>query len=299
MICLPTFLVQTDVEKAERDKRRRRAELVIQQATLESELEFAQARQDLDEAVTDKKSAISRVRWQDNGGNQTENRSLTLHNALQPTARPFVPRMSVSKSLTANLNVQHTSRSEYPDLSAIVSPLITTTAATFPAFFDDREHLLTGMAADNTERGRFASTSLPNMVTNLSDTVYMSPVTNTPHKDDLLSSTTRPSITEAGNEIIMRGSRPQVPQTLPTHTGAGQTITTSAPTYRNFGDSENGFRLLRQQAQQTTKTGYVPPNLTDTNSQIAAALERLAQSNEAALLPKSEIIRFDGDAKNY
>ena len=32
---------QADVEKAGRDRRRRRAELVIQQATLESELEFA------------------------------------------------------------------------------------------------------------------------------------------------------------------------------------------------------------------------------------------------------------------
>ena len=178
--------------------------MVIQQATLESELEFAHARQELDEAVTDKKSVISRVRWQDNGGNQTEDRSLTLHNALQPTARPFIPRTSVSKSHTTNLNVQQTSRPDCPDLSAIVSPLITTTAASYPAFFDDRHHLLTGIAVDNTERGRFASTSLPNMVTNLSNTVYMSPVTNTPHKDDLLSSTTRPSTSEACNEIIMR-----------------------------------------------------------------------------------------------
>ena len=52
---------QAEVERAERDRRRRRAELVIQQATLESELEFAQARQELDEAVTDKKSVTSRV----------------------------------------------------------------------------------------------------------------------------------------------------------------------------------------------------------------------------------------------
>ena len=104
---------QAEVERAERDRRRRRAELVIQQATLESELEFAQARQELDEAVTDKKSVISRVRWQDNGGNQTEDRSLTLHNALQPTARPFVPRTSVSKSLTTSLNDQNTSRYEF------------------------------------------------------------------------------------------------------------------------------------------------------------------------------------------
>ena len=52
---------QAEVEKAERDRRRRRAELVIQQATLESELEFAQARHKLDEAVTDRKSATSCV----------------------------------------------------------------------------------------------------------------------------------------------------------------------------------------------------------------------------------------------
>ena len=112
---------QAEVEKAERDRRRRRAELVIQQATLESELEFAQARHELDEAVTDRKSATSRVQRQDNGGNQTENRSLTLHNALQPTASPFVPRKSVSKPLHTGINVPHSFRSEYPDLSAILS----------------------------------------------------------------------------------------------------------------------------------------------------------------------------------
>ena len=86
---------QADVEKAERDRRRRRAELVIQQATLESELEVAQARHEIEEAVTDKKSATSRVRWQDRG-NQNNESSLTLHNALQPTARPFVPAVNVS-----------------------------------------------------------------------------------------------------------------------------------------------------------------------------------------------------------
>ena len=145
-------------------------------------------------------------------------------------------------------------------------------------------HLITGMV-DNTERGRFASTSLPNMVTNLSNTVYLSPVTNTPHKEDLLSSTTRPSTSEACNEIIMRGNRSHAPQTLPTYSTTGQAITTNAPTYRNYGDAENGFQLLRQQQQQTSNKGYVPPNLsnpTDSNAQIAAALERLAQSNEAA-----------------
>ena len=36
---------EEQVAKAERDRRRRRAELVIQQATLESELKIAQARQ--------------------------------------------------------------------------------------------------------------------------------------------------------------------------------------------------------------------------------------------------------------
>ena len=69
---------QAEVEKAERDRRRRRAELVIQQATLESELEIAQARQNLDKAIRNKRSAISRARWQDNRGNQTEDRSPTL-----------------------------------------------------------------------------------------------------------------------------------------------------------------------------------------------------------------------------
>ena len=81
---------EEQVAKAERDPRRRRAELVIQQATLESELEIAQARQEIEEAVTDRKSTMSRVRWQDRG-NQNNESSLTLHNALQPTARPFVP----------------------------------------------------------------------------------------------------------------------------------------------------------------------------------------------------------------
>ena len=54
---------QANVKKAERDRQRRRAELAIQHATIESELEIAQARHDIDEAVTDKKSATSRVRW--------------------------------------------------------------------------------------------------------------------------------------------------------------------------------------------------------------------------------------------
>ena len=86
---------QADVEKAERDRRRRRAELVIQQATLESELEVAQARHEIEEVVTDRKSATSRVRCQDEG-NQNNESSLTLHNALQPTARPFVSAVNVS-----------------------------------------------------------------------------------------------------------------------------------------------------------------------------------------------------------
>ena len=98
---------QADVEKAERDRRRRRAELVIQQATLESELEIAQARHDIDEAVTDKKSATSRVRWQDIRENQTNERSLTLLNALQPTARPFFPAVNVSNFMRHSLSSNH------------------------------------------------------------------------------------------------------------------------------------------------------------------------------------------------
>ena len=86
---------QAGVAKAERDRRRRRAELVIQQATLESELEVAQARHEIEEAVTDRKSATSRVRWQDRG-NQNNESSLTLHKALQPTARLFLPAVNVS-----------------------------------------------------------------------------------------------------------------------------------------------------------------------------------------------------------
>ena len=97
---------QAEVEQAERDRRRRRAELVIQQATLESELEIAQTRHEIEEAVTDRKSATSRVRWQDRG-NQNNESSLTLHNALQPTARPFVPAVNVSNQ--AHLNVPATS----------------------------------------------------------------------------------------------------------------------------------------------------------------------------------------------
>ena len=54
---------QEQVAKAERDRQRRRAEMVIWQATLESELEIAQARQKIEEAVTDRKSTMSRVQW--------------------------------------------------------------------------------------------------------------------------------------------------------------------------------------------------------------------------------------------
>ena len=105
----------------------------------------------------------------------------------------------------------------------------------------------------------------------------------------------------------MKGNRrPDPIISLPAKSGAGHTITTTAPTYRNFGDAEDGFKLLQQFNQRKSNTGYIPPAITsterptqDASIQIAAALERLAQSNEAALLPKSEIIRFDGDAKNY
>ena len=198
--------------------------------------------------------------WQDRG-NQNNESSLTLHNALQPTAHPFVPAVNASNH--THLNVPHTSRSDYPDLSAIVSPLITTTATSHPAFFDDREHLITGLGVDNTERGRFASTSLPNMVTDLSNTVYMSPITNTSPPEELMSSTTRPNTTEASNEIIMKGNRrTNVTVSLPAKSGAGLTITTTAPTYRNYGDAEDGFRLLQQHNQQTLKTGYIPPPIT-------------------------------------
>ena len=94
-----------------------------------------------------------------------------MHNALQPTARQFVPAANVSNQ--AHFQATVSTRSEYPDLSAIVSPLITTTATSHPPFFDDRDHLLTGMAVDNTERGRFASTSLPHMVTDLSNCLHV------------------------------------------------------------------------------------------------------------------------------
>ena len=151
---------EEQVAKAERDRRRRRAELVIQQATLKSKPEIAQARQEIKETVTDGKSTMSRVRWQDRG-NQNNESSLTLHKAFQPTARPFVSAVNVSNQ--AQFKVTVSTRSEYPVLSAIVSPLITTTTTSHPAFFDDRDHLITGLGVDNTERGRFASTSLPNM----------------------------------------------------------------------------------------------------------------------------------------
>ena len=147
----------------------------------------------------------------------------------------------------AHFDVPHASRSDYQDLSAIVSPLITTTATSHPTFFDDRDHLTTGLGVDNTERGRFASTSLLNMVTDLSNTVYMSLVTNNSPPEELMSSTTRPNTTEASNEIIMKGNRrPNVTISLPAKSGAGLAITTTAPTYKNFGDAEDGIKLLQK-----------------------------------------------------
>ena len=56
---------QAYVDKAEKDWQRRRAELIIQQATLECEMEVYQARQEIEAAVTDRNSATSRVQWQD------------------------------------------------------------------------------------------------------------------------------------------------------------------------------------------------------------------------------------------
>ena len=133
------------------------------------------------------------------------------------------------------------------------------------------------------------------MLTDLSNTVYMSPVTNTSPPKELMSSTTRTNATEASNEIIMKGNRRTDPIiSLPAKSGAGHTITTTTPTYRNFGDAEDGFKLLQQFNQRKSNTGCIPPAINsnqtlpiqDASIQIAAALERLAQSNEAALLPR-------------
>ena len=112
-----------------------------------------------------------------------------------------------------------------------------------------------------------------------------------------MSSTLRPTVTTS--EVIMTGNRylPATSLTTRTSRNDGVTITTTAPTYRSFGDNLGLLRKYNEQVRPQPNTGCQPP--LDATAQIAAALDRLAVSNEAALLPKSELITFDSNAKNY
>ena len=182
----------------------------------------------------------------------------------------------------------------------MVSPLITTTATMHPSFFDDRDHLFTAIAPTS-DVNHLASTSLQNRVTETPFSVPYTPFTRHSDPPPMLSSTLRPIVTTAPTtEIKMTGnsSRPATSLTTGTSGSDGMAITTTAPTYRSFGDNLGLLRKYNEQVRpQTTNIGYQPP--LDAAAQIAAALDRLAVSNEAALLPKSELITFDSNAKNY
>ena len=293
--------------KAERDRRRRLAELSLHQINAFSELEAARAQEQvLGEIIHDNPSAVSRITWRAHPPSDDSSRSLTLHNALEQTRFPVIADDDdQGRATTVKLNLRPSIMTG-TNFDQMVSPLVTTTASQHPAFFDDRDNLFTD-AAPTPDTGQFASTSLPNRVTSQPTLLLISPVIPTTNLAAMLSSTTRPTTTKS-QEIIVKGNRGQPAVSYTTTTTSIHTAVSAATMYRNYGDANNFVPQQGYQPPVDTRlqinTGYAPPvfnrlNANDSSSQIASALERLALTNEAALLPKSEMIHFDGDSKNY
>ena len=304
--------------KVERERRRRRAEIALRRMSAMSDLEAARSKREVtSRLVGESRSAVSRVKWESDVKKVFDDPK-KLDDSVQARTDTNVVR---SKIVTDPVSVQvkaAVAPETYASLDRIVSPLITTTASAQPLFFDDREYLFTGIRG-GTERGRFNSTTLPQMVTNLSETLYASPM---PSARALKPPESTP--VKRPLEVIMKGTRRStVPCSAATTIDTGAMITTAAPTYKSFGD-DDGIKLNTDyqrylDSQPKQQVGYVPPvsnpltpalhthamNIPspsicdETSRQIASALEKIASTNENSLLPKTTIIQFDGTAKTY
>ena len=143
----------------------------------------------------------------------------------------------------------------------MVSSLIIITVTMYFSFFDDRDYFFTVIALI-LDVNHLALMSLQNRVT---ETLFSAPyILFIRHSDPLpmLSSTLRPIVTTtATTEIKMTGNRSRPATSLSTTTAGndGMTITTTAPTYRSFGDNLGLLRKYNEQVRPQPNTGYQPP----------------------------------------
>ena len=119
-------------------------------------------------------------------------------------------------------------------------------------------------------------------------TFPMSTAALTAHFLSTTASSTRPESTPAWT-------------TQPTSTATASTnpVSTTAP--RLYGD-DTGTQRFRQPFYDTNvqqQPRSTAPPTSDPANTLALAISRLAVANESVTLPKSEIIKFDGSARNF
>ena len=146
--------------KAERDRRRRQAEIELLQINAISKIAAKRAqKQVLGEMKHENRSAVSRIKWKAHLPSDDLSRSLTMHSALGQTRFPVIAEYDDQvRATTVKLNLE-TSILTGTSCDQMVSPLMTTNAS---QHFDDRDNLLTD-AEMTPDTGQFAST-LPNRV---------------------------------------------------------------------------------------------------------------------------------------
>ena len=111
-----------------------------------------------------------------------------------------------------------------------------------------------------------------------------------------MSSTLRPSKTIQHKHNVTTGG-PLTVQTNPTINTKWNPVV-SAGNYRLFGDGERTVNF--REPLYDTNVPRKPPEATGSaHEELAQAMKRLAVANEAVMLPKSEILRFDGSARNF
>ena len=295
--------LQLQVEKQRAELSMRRKIMEISMREINAEAETADQEEEVDAIL---KETLSQV-----GNKNTESEmSGPYHDASN-----VLPGTNESNETESSLDQEETVRE---DPSAMMQALVTSTSAaaiprpsqSFPATSvvpTDRQNIglstSSTLAATTTSVSsginRLASTSLAatchSKVNDYLNTISLSPLLSSA-SPERMSSTLRPSKTIQHEHNVTTGG-PLTVQTNPTINTKWNPVV-SAGNYRLFGDGERTVNF--REPLYDTNVPRKPPEATGSaHEELAQAMKRLAVANEAVMLPKSEILRFDGSARNF
>ena len=157
----------------------------------------------------------------------------------------------------------------------------------------------------------FASTSIATStafkVHDFLNSLTLSPLISGPSPERPSSTVHRPvATTTASSEYSRDTTDLNLNRTIFQPRSAALSTTTTAPVgppvttqqYRLYGDGERTVNF-REPYYDTNVPQQAQHTQSDPGTDLAAAISKLAVANQASMLPKSEIIKFDGSARNF